>query len=122
MPNWSSIEAGFLQQTRPYQLGELASCLARIKAWCSEIESARFGVPIILSESLLYLSLLIKQEVHTSEFIQLNQLLLSWQQRWSAIISQPDEIALVRATSAFWSNRILDMSGLLDSETESVKN
>jgi hypothetical protein len=111
MPNWSSVEAGFLQQTRPYQLGELASCFARIKAWCSEIESARFGVPIILSESLLYLSLLIKQEVHTSEFIQLHQLVLSWQQRWSAIISKPDEIDLVIATSASNTARLRKKEG-----------
>ncbi len=33
MPNWSSIEAGFLRLTRQMQLGELAACLARIKAW-----------------------------------------------------------------------------------------
>ncbi|MBD2777462.1 hypothetical protein [Iningainema tapete] len=121
MPNWSSIEAGFLKQTRSMQLGELASCLARIKAWCFDTESARQGVPVILSESLFYLSLLIEhEEFNTPEFIQLRQLLLSWQQRWSIIVSQPAEIAFVSATSASWSDRILNMSGLLTEETESV--
>ncbi|GAA6619290.1 hypothetical protein [Scytonema sp. NUACC26] len=121
MPNWSSIEAGFLKQPRSMQLGELASCLSRIKAWCFDIESARQGVPVILSESLFYLALLIEhEEFHTPEFIQLRQLLLSWQKYWSVIISQPAEIAFVSATSASWSERILNMSGLLTSETKSV--
>jgi len=118
MPNWSSIKTGFLKQSYPRQLGELASCLARIKAWCSDIESAKLCVPVIISESLFYLSLLIEADGQTPEFIQLQQLLLSWQQDWSAIITQPTEVAIVRTTSASWSDRILDMSGLLTIETE----
>jgi|GEM_PF-1119835 len=121
MPNWSSIKAGFVKQTRSMQLGELASCLSRINAWCFDAESDRQGVPVILSESLFYLSLLIEhEELNTPEFIQLRQLLLSWQEGWSIIISRPAEIAFVSATSASWSDRILNMSGLLTSQTESV--
>ena len=72
-------------------------------------------------ESLFYLSLLIEHEkLNTPEFIQLRQLLLSWQKHWSIIISQSAEIAFVSATSVSWSDRILNMSALLTSETESV--
>jgi hypothetical protein len=126
MPNWTSIEAGFLKQTRSMQLGELASCLSRIKAWCFDTESARQGVPVILNESLLYLSVLREyEELNTPDFIELHQLLLSWQQRWSIIVSQPAELASVSATSASWSDRILNMSGLLtlgDSKYNGIKS
>jgi len=120
MPNWSSIKAGFLKQSYPRQLGELASCLARIKAWCSDIESAKLCVPVVLSESLFYLSLLIEADGRTPEFTQLEQLLLSWQQNWAVIITQPTKVAIVRTTSATWSDCILDMSGLLTTESEYV--
>lgn len=33
MPNWSAIEASFVNQTHAQQLGELAACLARLNSW-----------------------------------------------------------------------------------------
>jgi hypothetical protein len=66
------------------------------------------------------LSLLIEADGRTPEFTQLEQLLLSWQQNWAVIITQPTQVAIVRTTSASWSDHLLDMSGLLTVETEYV--
>ncbi len=53
MANWSAIEASFLRQSHPQQLGELASSLARLKSW-SQKNASREIVPVLLEENLLY--------------------------------------------------------------------
>ncbi len=120
MPSWSEMKAEFLNDSHPRQLGELASCLARIKAWCGEPKSARNAVPIIIAEGLFYLSLLMEIDGQTPEFTQLHQLLQDWQTRWSIIYPSPTEMTNISTISATWSDRILDMSGLLAKETENV--
>ncbi len=67
MPNWIAIEAGFLKLTYTRQLGELAACLARIKAWCLIEDSFREVVPVILDESLLYVSLLQREKLFNAK-------------------------------------------------------
>ena len=116
MPNWNAIEASFLNQPMPQQLGELAASLARLKSWSQKNASGEI-VPVLLKESLLYVNLLQKQShPHRVELAQLQELLQGW-------VNQGDkltEVANIASIAATWSARVLDMSGLLvvaDSKT-----
>ncbi|OUL36909.1 hypothetical protein BV372_04525 [Nostoc sp. T09] len=113
MPNWSVIEASFLRQSYPQQLGELAASLARLKSWCQK-NASRELIPVLLSENLLYVNLL-QQESHINnvELTQLQELLQNWLQDWVTICDKPTEIASLADVAATWSKRVLDMSGLL---------
>ncbi len=116
MPNWNAIEASFLNQPMPQQLGELAASLARLKSWCQK-NASREIVPVLLKESLLYVNLLQQQNhPHRVELAQLQELLQGWVNKGS----RSTEIANLAPIAATWSARVLDMSGLLvvaDSKT-----
>ncbi len=116
MPNWNAIEVSFLNKPYPQQLGELAGSLARLKSWSQKNASGEI-VPVLLKESLLYVNLLQKQNhSHHVELAQLQELLQGW-------VNQADhstEVANLAPIAATWSERVLDMSGLLigaDSKT-----
>ena len=78
MPNWNAIEASFLNQQMSQQLGELAASLARLKSWSKNNASSRI-IPVLLSENLLYINLLQKQNhPYHVELTQLQGLLQRW--------------------------------------------
>jgi hypothetical protein len=111
MANWSAIEASFLRQSYPQQLGELASSLARLKSW-SQKKASREIVPVLLEENLLYVRL-IQEHNNIAPLSQIQDLLIEWQQNWSSICSNPTEVANLASVAAEASDRVLDMSGLL---------
>ncbi len=111
MANWSAIEASFLRQSHPQQLGELASSLARLKSW-SQKKASREIVPVLLEENLLYVRL-IQELGDIAQLSQIQDLLIAWQQNWSSICDLPTEVANLASVAAAWSDRVLDMSGLL---------
>lgn len=112
MPNWNLIEEGFLKLNHQMQMDELASCLARIKAWSLAGVSNREVVSVILDEAILYTSL-IQRGSPTNELAQLLQQLQAWRHSWSTTFVSDADISNISATSATWSDRLLDMSGLL---------
>jgi hypothetical protein len=113
IPNWSAIETSFLHQPYPQQLGELAAALARLESWCQK-DASRELVPVLLSESLLYVNLLQqKSHINNIELSQLQKLLQGWEQDWLDICDRPIETASLSPVAATWSKRVLDMSGLL---------
>jgi hypothetical protein len=111
MPKWNAIEASFLRQSHEQQLGELASSLARLKSW-SQKKASREIVPVLLEENLLYVRLLQRQS-NIAQLSQIEDLLIGWQRDWSSICDLPTEIANLASAAAAWSDRVLDMSGLL---------
>ncbi|AUT03660.1 hypothetical protein CLI64_26515 [Nostoc sp. CENA543] len=120
MPNWSAIEASFVNQTHAQQLGELAACLARLNSWL-EKSANRDLVPLLIEESLVYLSLIKqKNEINNFEFNELQNSLQTWKQEWLNIWDKPKETAHIRVTVSNWSQQILDMSGLLTSKSMSA--
>jgi hypothetical protein len=113
MPNWSVIEASFLHQTHAQQLGELAASLARLKSW-SQKSASRELVPVLLSESLLYLCLIQREsEINNVELNQLQDLL----QNWINVGDNSMETANIADVASTWSQRVLEMSSLLNSES-----
>lgn len=111
MPDWIKIEKSFLRLGRQQQLGELASGLSRFKGWLLLGSVNHEVASVILDESILYVSLL-QQE--SAEFNELHQQLLSWRHNWSAITEQEAELRQIAEMSATWSNKVLEMSGLLE--------
>jgi len=109
MPKWKAIETSFLNQSYSQQLGELAASLARLKSW-SQKNASREIVPVLLQENLLYVKLLQKQS-HTNnvELTQLQELLQGWVNQGG----KSTEVVNLAEISAIWSQRVLDMSGLL---------
>jgi hypothetical protein len=116
MPNWSAIEASFLHLTQPQKLGELAACLARLNSWVQN-RANRQIVPVLLEESLLYLSLIQQDSEINLELKQLQDLLQNWKQNWVNIIDNSSQTANIAGVASTWSQRILAMSGLLTSES-----
>ncbi len=111
MANWSAIEASFLRQSHPQQLGELAAGLARLKSW-SQKNASREIVPVLLEENLLYVRL-IQEQNNIAQLSQIQDLLIEWQRDWLSICDNSTEIANLASVTAAWSERVLDMSGLL---------
>lgn len=111
MPNWSAIEASFLRQPYPQQLGELAASLARLKSW-SQKRASREIVPVLLEENLLYVRL-IQEQNDNAQLSQIHDLLIEWQRDWSSLCDRSTEIANLAKIADAWSECVLDMSGLV---------
>jgi hypothetical protein len=112
MPNWDSIEKSFLNLSREKQLGELASSLARLKSWSLTDTANSPVVSVVLDEAVLYTSLM-ERESGSSEFTQLQQFLQDWRISWSQATVAEAKFLSMNTSLAKWSDRILDMSGLL---------
>lgn len=113
MPDWNSIEKSFLRISREKQLGELASGLSRFRGWLLLGSANREVASVILDESIVYVSLLQKESCVT-EFNELQKELLSWRQNWLTITEQEASLTKITEISANWSEKILEMSGLLE--------
>jgi hypothetical protein len=112
MPNWDSIEQSFLSLSRQKQLGELASSLARLKSWSLTDKANNPVVSVVLGEAVLYTSLM-ERESGSSEFTQLQKFLQDWRISWSNAAIESAEFLNMNTSLAKWSDRVLDMSGLL---------
>lgn len=118
MPNWSAIKASFLALDQPHQLGELASSLAHLKSWVQSSDSHQV-VPVVLDESLLYLSLIQQNtQIYNGELNQLQFVLQDWQRNWDNIQSLCSQTTKIADVASGWSERILDLSGLLSSQSK----
>lgn len=120
MPNWSAIKASFLALDQPHQLGELASSLAHLKSWVQSNDCHQV-VPVVLEESLLYLSFIQQNtQINHGELNQLQDVLQDWQRNWDNIKSQSIQTTNIADVASHWSERVLDMSGLLSSQSISA--
>lgn len=111
-----TIRQRFMLQSVPVRLGGLAADLARI-ASVAEIPAVA-AVSSLLEESKAFiewlaLSLAVEDAARLVE-IQLG--LTYWQFRWNQIVYDPVERRRLAIQAQAWSDEILAMSGLLDSE------
>lgn len=113
MPDWASIEKSFLRISRQQQLGELASSLSRFKGWALAGKANSEVASVVLDESILYVSL-IQKYCSIAELTELQKQLLSWREEWTNWSENETELNEVSKLSASWSDRVLDMSGLLE--------
>ena len=114
MKDYSKIQARYLRFPVPARLGNLASSLARIADFSTLMDSSGqvFG---ILNESKYFIEWTAGEtEVGTAaQLAELQSQLALWQQNWQQIWDDPAQRAQVARESRAWSERVLQMSGLL---------
>jgi hypothetical protein len=114
MKDCKSIRERYLRDALPLRLGGLAANLARIKSFsdhpdhCDVVES-------ILDESKFFIEWTTPDAglALQGELIKLQIQLAHWQLNWSAIWSDPVQRVAVAEKAREWSDRLLEMSGLL---------
>jgi hypothetical protein len=114
MRDWTVIRERYLRDDLPIRLGGLAANLARIKSFAGH-EANRDVVESLLDESKFFIEwTAADMEVDTAaELIELQIQLAQWQRRWISIWADPAQRIKVAEQSRLWSERVLDMSGLL---------
>lgn len=111
-----TIRQRFLLQSVPIRLGGLAADLARV-ASAAEIPAID-AVSSLLEESKAFIewsapSLPVE---HATRLVEIQLGLAYWQFRWDQIIYDPAECKRLTVQAQAWSDEILAMSGLLESE------
>lgn len=115
MKDWSSIRERYLRDELPIRLGGLATNLARIKSFSNHMAN-RDLVESLLEESKFFIEWTAsKAELSTAaELIELQIQLARWQRCWASIWLDFRQRMEVAEQSHIWSERVLEMSGLLE--------
>jgi hypothetical protein len=114
MKNWTILQNRYLSETLPNRLGELAANLARISSFsqndqncdavASLIEESKFFIEWTAMDSGIDLA---------AELVELQVQLARWQLVWQDIWVDQARKLTVANQAKVWSNRVLEMSGLL---------
>jgi len=114
MKDWKAIRERYLRDAMPVRLGGLAANLARIKSFsdhpdhCDVVES-------LLNESKFFIEWTAPEaEIELQvELAELQIQLACWQLNWKSIWNDSVQRAAVTGKAQIWSERVLEMSGLL---------
>ena len=114
MRNWTALKERYLRDNLPTRLGNLASNLARIK---SRSQNPVYDelVKSLVEESRYFIEWTAKEmEIDTAaELLDLQRILTRWLFHWDSIWSNIAERTQLTDIAGTWSERVLDMSGLL---------
>jgi hypothetical protein len=114
MKDRTAIRERYLRDILPVRLGGLAANLARINSF-SDHPDHRGVVEGILDESKFFIEWTASDAGLDlqAELVQLQLQLACWQLNWKRIWNDPVERAAVAGKARTWSERVLEMSGLL---------
>jgi len=114
MRDWNALKLRYLRDELPIRLGNLASNLARIKSRCQN-PANRDLVEGLLQESKLFIEWTAKDaEVEiAAELVELQIQLACWQYSWTRIWEDAEQRIKVAEAASIWSEKVLNMSGLL---------
>jgi hypothetical protein len=114
MKDWSVTQKRFLQAEIPFRLGEIAANLARIKSF-SNNELNREAVVSLIEESKFFIEwTAIDAGIDkAAELVELQVQLAGWQLNWANIWADDTQRVTVAQEAKVWSDRVLEMSGLL---------
>jgi hypothetical protein len=114
MRDWTSLKKRYLRDELPIRLGNLASNLARIRSRSQNTEY-RDLVEGVIQESKFFIEWTASEaEIETAaELVELQIQLSRWQYRWQTIWNDPEQRSQVAEQAKVWSDRVLEMSGLL---------
>jgi hypothetical protein len=114
MKDWKALQARFLRDRHPTRMGNLASNLARIKTQIRKLVSPN-TIEYLMQESKYFIEWTGKEaDIDTAvELVELQRQLVRWQKHWDEIWESPEEREKVAERSQYWSDRILELSGLL---------
>jgi hypothetical protein len=114
MKDWQALQTRYLRDRYPTRMGNLASNLARIKTQIQKLVSPN-SIEYLLQESKFFIEWTGKEaDIDTAtELVEIQLQLARWQLRWQDIWESPIERAHVAERCRVWSERVLELSGLL---------
>lgn len=114
MRDWHRLKSRYLRDELSIRLGNLASNLARIKSRCQDPGNSEI-IEGLLQESKLFIEWTVQDtEVEiAAELVELQIQLACWQYSWTRIWADAEERMKVAKAAKIWSEKVLNMSGLL---------
>jgi len=114
MKDWEAIRERYLRDGLPACLGGLAANPGRIRSFAAQ-DGSQEVVPSLIEESERLIEWTAgEMEVHSAaELVSLQVLLARWRVRWPRIRDHAGARGRVAEDAAVWSERVLEMSGLL---------
>ena len=116
MKDWAPIRERYLRDSIPIRLGGLAANLRRIKSFAAQ-DAGREAVASLIDECKFFIEWTARdtQTDTAAQLVELQVQLARWQHNWSRI--WPDAVSRqeVAEQSQVWSERVLALSGLLNS-------
>ncbi len=114
MKDWTAIRERYLRDNFPVRLGGLAANLRRIKSFAAH-DASREAVESLIAESKFFIEWTAPEaEVNiATELVELQIQLPRWQYNWARMWDDPVLRSKLAEESAAWSQRVLEMSGLL---------
>ena len=114
MKDWQALQTRYLRDRYPTRMGNLASNLSRIKTQIQKLISPN-SIEYLLQESKYFVEWTGKEtDIDTAaELVELQLQLARWQLRWHEIWESPQEREQVADRCRAWSERVLQLSGLL---------
>lgn len=114
MKDYTAIRQRYMRDDLSVRLGGLAANLLRIKSACNHDANCDLVVGL-LNESKHFIEWTAAEaEIDKAvELVELQIQLASWQYTWPAIWSDPVRRREVAEQSGRWSDRVLELSGLL---------
>jgi hypothetical protein len=115
MRDLSAIRERYLRDDLPVRLGGLAANLSRIKSFAMH-DAGRDAVESLINESKFFIEWTAAEaDINTAaELVELQIQLARWQRNWAEIWSNLPERRSVADQASVWSQRALEMSGLLN--------
>ena len=119
MKDWTLIQERYLRDRIPVRLGGLAANLRRIKSFAAQ-ETSREAVASLIEESKYFIEWTARDtQIETAaQLVELQVQLARWQLTWSQIWSDPSRRQQIAEQSLVWSERVLALSGLLQSAAQ----
>jgi len=115
MKDWTAIRERYLQDEVPVRLGGLAANLLRVKSFCGN-DANQDVVENIIDESKFFIEWTAADaEIEVAaELVELQVELARWQSKWTGLWADATQRRAIAAQSGAWSERVLNLSGLLE--------
>jgi uncharacterized protein YcbX len=116
MTDWTLIRERYLKDGLSVRLGGLAANLGRVRSFGAQSTSGE-AVRSRLEESAHFIEWTAPEaSIHTAaELIELQVELARWRRAWPKVWSDPEQRKALTKRAAEWSQRVLELSGLLAS-------
>lgn len=114
MRDLAAIRERYLRDPLPVRLGGLATNLARIHSF-SDNPDHREVVESLVEESKFFIEWAAPDAELglQAELVELQVQLARWQRNWASLWAYPERRLAIANQAKAWSDRVLDMSGLL---------
>lgn len=116
MTDWALIRERYLKDSLPARLGGLAADLGRVRSFGAQSASGEV-VRTLLDESARFIEWTAAEAtIHTAaELVELQIELARWRRAWPEVWSNPEHREALAKRAGVWSQRVLELSGLLAS-------